>query len=345
MNLLQHLFASPEWHAFEMNLQRRTITFARLSPQEYEEYVFLGTELAEDRGVDLYELRLDDVLLAAAGLPSVTKPIHYILHTAFCCSTLLARYFELLPECFVMKEPQLLAQMGLIPDESVATWHDMFSLSIRLLSRTYRPEQLPVIKAHVPTNILGKELLRQNHLATIVFLINPMRDFLLSALKSRQRRGQIRFWNHYTAMQAAHRIPQLATVSPDELTDAEAAAYWWLVNRFLCSELSSGEYRARVLVVDGRQLTDSPERVLPGILELCGLPFDKGLLERLINHPSIHKHSKHPSMFYDAESRRQEMADLEFRYAREADKAMAWAALRGMEDTSLEPFTQVSAHS
>jgi hypothetical protein len=36
-------------------------------------------------------------------------------------------------------------------------------------------------------------------------------------------------------------------------------------------------------------------------------------------------------MFYDAESRRQEMADLEFRYAKEADKAMTWAALRGLE--------------
>lgn len=331
MNLLQDLFASPEWHAFEMNLQRRTMTFARLSPQEYEEYVFLGTELAEDRGVDLYELRLDDVLLAAAGLPSVTKPIHYILHTAFCCSTLLARYFELLSECFVMKEPQLLAQMGLISAESVGQWHDMLSLSIRLLSRTYRPEQLPVIKAHVPTNIIGKELLRHNHQATIIFLINPMRDFLLSALKSRRRRGQIRFWNHYIAKLAAHRIPQLATVSPDELTDAEAAAYWWLVNQFLCSELSSGDCRSRVLVVDGTKLADSPEKILPGIMELCRLPFDEGLLKQLTTDPSIRKHSKHPSMFYDAESRRQEMADLEFRYAKEADKAMTWAALRGLE--------------
>src|SRR5437016_1126205 len=123
MNLLQDLFASPEWHAFEMNLEQRTITFARLSKQEYEEYVYLGTELAEGQGVDFYELRLDDVLLAAAGLPSVEKPIHYILHTAFCCSTLLARYFELLPECFVMKEPQLLAQMGMISTESVKQWH------------------------------------------------------------------------------------------------------------------------------------------------------------------------------------------------------------------------------
>ena len=166
MNLLQDLFASPEWHAFTIDLERRAVTFARLSREQYREYVLLGTELAEQFGFDLYELRLDDVLLAAAGLPLVPRPVHYILHTAFCCSTLLARYFELLPECFVMKEPQLLAQIGLMSTQSVTEWHEMFSLSLRLMTRTYVPQEFPVVKAHVPTNVLGKELLGHNPQAT-----------------------------------------------------------------------------------------------------------------------------------------------------------------------------------
>ncbi len=342
MNLLYDLFASPEWHPFQMNLQRRTLTFGRLSRQAYVDSLFLGTELAERRGDDLYEFRLDDVLLAAAGVPSVMRPIHYILHTAFCCSTLLARYFELLPECFVLKEPQLLAQIGMISPESFAEWPEVFSVSIRLLSRTYRSDQLSVIKANVPTNILGQELLRHNPQATVIFMINPLRDFLLSALKSRRRRGQIRYWNHYTAILAAQRIPELAAISPDELTDAQAVAYWWFVNHFLCHELCSGEYCSRVLMVDGRQLADCPTKILPAVMALCRLPLDEGLLERLVTHPSIRKHAKDRTMFYDAESRRQEMADLELRYAKEADKAIAWAALRGLEHTSFEPFGQLA---
>lgn len=320
------------------------MTFARFSRQAYVDSLFLGTELVELSGDNLYELRLDDVFLAAAGVPSVMRPAHYILHTAFCCSTLLARYFELLPECFVMKEPQLLAEMGMISTESVAEWHEIFSLSIRLLSRTYRSDQFPVIKANVPTNILGQELLGHNPQATIIFMINPLRDFLLSTLKSRRRRGQIRYWNHYTARHAAHRIPGLANVSPDELTDAQAMAYWWLVNQFLCHELCSGEYRSRVLKVDGRQLADCPTKILPAVMALCGLPFHEGLLQRLVTHPLIRKHAKDQSMFYDAESRRQEMADLELRYAKEADKAMAWATWLGFEHTSFEPFGQLATH-
>jgi hypothetical protein len=43
-------------------------------------------------------------------------------------------------------------------------------------------------------------------------------------------------------------------------------------------------------------------------------------------------------MFYDASSRRQEMEDLEFRYGKEADKAMEWAASLAMEHDICESF-------
>lgn len=344
MNLLHDLFASPEWHAFGIDLQRQTLSFARLSREAYVESLFLGPEFAQHRGADLYEVRLDNVLLAAAAAPSVIKPIHYVLHTAFCCSTLLARYFELLPECFVMKEPQLLAEVGMPNTRSASQWHDLFALTIRLLSRTYHAHQHPVIKANVPTNVLGRELLEQNSQATIIFLINPLRDFLLAALKSRRRRGQIRYWNHYTAMQVSHHIPELATVNPDDLSDAEAIAYWWLVNRFICQDLSASECRSRVLVVDGTELADAPENTLPAIMAHCGLSLHEKQVKWLVNHPSVHKHAKDFSMFYDAESRRHEMMDLESRFAKEADRGMAWAASRGFEEAASEPFALPASH-
>jgi len=340
---LHDLFASPEWHPFYIDMQRQTLSFARLSREAYLESLFLGTEFARDHGDDLYEVRLDDVFLAAAAAPSVMKPIHYVLHTAFCCSTLLARYFELLPECFVMKEPQLLAEMGMPNTRSALQWPDLFALTIRLLSRTYHARQYPVIKANVPTNVLGRELLEQNSQATIIFLINPLRDFLLATLKSRRRRGQIRYWNHYTAMQVSHRIPELATVDPDDLSDAEAIAYWWLVNRFICQDLLAGEYCSRVLIVDGTELADAPENTLPAIMAHCGLSLGDKELKRLVNHSSVHKHAKDFSMFYDAESRRNEMMDLESRFAKEADRAMFWAASRGFE-TASKLLIQPAAH-
>ena len=342
MNLYD-LFASPEWHPFYIDLQRQTLSFARLSREAYLESLFLGTEFVRGHGDDLYEVRLDDVFLAAAAAQSVTKPIHYVLHTAFCCSTLLARYFELLPDCFVMKEPQLLAELGMPNTRCASQWPDLFCLTIRLLSRTYHAQQHPVIKANVPTNVLGRELLKQDSKATIIFLINPLRDFLLAALKSRRRRGQIRYWNHYTAMQVSHRIPELATVDPDDLSDAEAIAYWWLVNRFICNDLWESEYCSRVLVVDGTELAEAPGNTLPGIMAHCGISLNEKQLKGLVNHSSVHKHAKDVSMFYDAESRRHEMMELEDRFAKEADRAMLWAVSRGFEATVTQ-LAQPAAH-
>jgi hypothetical protein len=341
---LRDLFASPEWHPFYIDLQRQTLSFARLSREAYLESLFLGTEFARGHGDDLYEVRLDDVFLAAADAPSVIKPIHYVLHTAFCCSTLLARYFELLPECFVMKEPQLLAELGMPNTRCAPQWPELFALTIRLLSRTYHEHQHPVIKANVPTNILGRELLEQNSKATVIFLINPLRDLLLAALKSRRRRGQIRYWNHYTAMQLSDRIPELATVDPDDLSDAEAIAYWWLVNRFICQDLLESEYRSRVLVVDGTELAKAPTNTLPPIMAHCGLPLDERELKRIVNHSSVHKHAKDLSTFYDAESRRHEMMELESRFAKEADRAILWTVSRGFEETISEPVGMRAAY-
>lgn len=48
----------------------------------------------------------------------------------------------------------------------------------------------------------------------------------------------------------------------------------------------------------------------------------------------VHKNSKDPSLFYDSEPRRQEMAELEIRYAREADKAVAWVPRHDLDITA-----------
>jgi hypothetical protein len=285
--------------------------------------VFLDSR-TKRAGADIYELRLDDVLLAATGASGGAKNIHYILHTTFCCSTLLARYFEILPSCFVLKEPMLLTQLALTSHQQESRWEEAFDLGVRLLTRTYQPGEMAVIKPHEPCNSLGARLLEHDRAATITFLMTPLRHFLLAILKSDERRNWVRTRVRSAAQDAAA-CPPLAYIDPNDLTDPEAAAYLWLTNSFLCGELSD-EYGSRVLVLDGGRLAESPEEALPQVASISGLPLDEQLLKWMIAHPSITSYSKDPSRQYDASARRKEIEELDHRWSTEADTGVEWAA-------------------
>jgi hypothetical protein len=321
---LDNLFLSPEWCPLVIDYHRQILTFVQLSPERYQEYVFLSIDEALRRDLDFRDLHLDDVLLAAASTPPAKPRVHYVLHTAYCCSTLLARYFELLPGCVVLKEPQLLAQVAL-SQGLVPRWQDSFDTAVRLLSRIYDEKGTAVMKTHVPCNTLAQRLLEENVNATITYLIPQLRSFLLAALKMKSRRERIRSWNGHVA-RIGSKPPQLSGFNPDNLTDGEAAAYWWLWNRFLAEELCSQTYGPRVLVLNADQVSDSPRQTIGLLAALCGLELDDCRLDSLANHPRIRQHSKDPSRPYDVEERCLDMAELEKNWGVEADAAMAWVS-------------------
>ncbi|MGB2603429.1 MAG: hypothetical protein WBC78_07535 [Candidatus Sulfotelmatobacter sp.] len=321
MNRLFNLFSSPELYPLKVDFARQVIRFVRMSEESYRHSVFLDTR-TRSIGDQTYEIRLDDILLAAA---TQSRPgrIHYIFHTTFCCSTLLARYFELLPSCLVLKEPMLLTQLALTSVTSVRCWEEVFDVCVRLLARVYTPHQTVIIKPHEPCNALGEKLLGHDNEASVTFLHTSLRSFLLSILKSDERRLWVRNRLRNPVEIAAY--PGSDRLHLDNLTDSEAAAYLWLLNCFLCKQLSSGKYRSRVLVINGERVADSAGEVVSAIAALCQLNLDFQQLERLLTHSSAGKYSKDLSKSYDANSRRQEMAELEIRFGAEADRGESWA--------------------
>jgi hypothetical protein len=329
MCIPRDLFTSPELYPLKANFERGTFLFVRMSRAAYQEFVFLGTDAIDVQTNSPREIRIDDLLLASATAPPVAKPILFIFHMAYCCSTLLARYFELLPRCFVLKEPQLLAEFALAPDQLSARWNEGFDLCTRLLSRTYNSSEVPVIKVNVPCNVLGGRLLQDNPQSTIIFLTAPLRVFLLAALKSQLRRRRVRYWVT-KLIEGVRGYSTFGNMIPNELADSQNAVLFWSLNHQLCGRLASGPHGSRVVVVDSERLADSPQEVLPGILEVCGFSLGHDQFKALVDHPSVHRHSKQPSRLYDADLRRHELALSEHSWGREADDGIEWALAKGI---------------
>jgi len=322
------IFDSPELYPLRIDFQKRMISFVRMSQETYRNSVFLDTR-TQYLGKEVYESRVDDILLRDACVSPVAKRVHYILHPTFSCSTLLARYFELVPSCIVLKEPMLLTQMALVPQATVRDWDQLFLMSVRLLTRTYSPDDLAVIKVHEPCNALASRLLDCDDRATITFVIGPLRQFVLAVLKSKYRRDWVRTRVPFAAIAA--QCPPLMHINPGDLSDAEAAACLWLVNRFLYEQLRSGKHRARVHGLNGNHLADSPAATLRAVMSKCSLALDEPRLKMMIENPLVSRYSKDVSRRYGAVQRHEEMAELECRFGADADGAMQWAASRGME--------------
>ncbi len=324
---LATLLDSPDFYPVRIDFSRRIVAFVRMSPETYRKSVFLDHR-TQYLGADVYGMRLDDLLLRAMTAPMVSRSVHYILHPTFSCSTLLARYFELLSSCMVLKEPMWLTQMAFASPEDLRDWDDVFQLSLRMLTRTYGAADLVVIKPHEPFNALAAKLLSCATTSTVTFLTTSLRQFVVSVLKSESRRTWVRTRIPFAARAA--KCGPLIKIGPEALADAQAAAYLWLVNRFICKQLCAGEHRDRVLMLDADLLAGSPLNALKAVMNICAAPVSDAMLRKMIEHPTVRSYSKDLSRPYDSSSRMKELTELERSFGQETDAAVDWVISCGM---------------
>ena len=144
-------------------------------------------------------------------------PLQFIMHTAFCGSTLLARYLEGLPHCLVLKEPQVLGQIA--PCCRIRNAHRANPICgqtgsqavFAMLARGYPSDNAVVVKASSTCNSLGNALLDHDDRTKIVFLYSCLRIFLLQVLKSADRRQWLGRHMEYMAGSMA-RVPFLSGI-------------------------------------------------------------------------------------------------------------------------------------
>ena len=89
------------------------VWFAEVEREVYRRAGFLMPKHAP-MSQERYGFNLDDVLLHDLSLPIGGAPSHYIFISAFCCSTLLARLLDRVPNCMVLKEPGVLGQLSML---------------------------------------------------------------------------------------------------------------------------------------------------------------------------------------------------------------------------------------
>lgn len=318
------------WLAHRYDGPADIIRFRWFERADHRRATFLSAEevgdgplTAIDRATCLRELRARE-----------RAPVRMILHSAFCCSTLLTRAFDLPGRALGLSEPMILNDVvGLAlrradPRQVAAA----LDVALQLLARPLGPGEAAVVK---PTNLfnpLAALALRLQPATRLLLLHAPLEDFLGSvARKGVEGRAWVRelMWKLILLGQA-----ERFGLSEEELyrqTDLQVAALGWLAQQALFDELARQSPEA-VRTLDSVALMAAPEQALAALAAHFDIPLDAAAVAA---GPAFTSHSKDGRAF-DASARERERRRGHERHADEIGMVAEWA--RRMADHAHVPM-------
>lgn len=318
---LAAIAADPAWLANRYDESQDLIHFVRLTREEHRAVTFITDEYIRPDAPRLVLSRSD--VMAAAVPPA---PLHFIFHSAYCCSTVLARAVDIPGVSMGLKEPLILNDLtgwrrrGADPRQLGATADSILTL----LARPFAPGESVVVKPSNVLNAIAPAMLAMRPQARAILLHAPLPDFL----RSIARKG---LWGRRWVRELF--IGQLRDGIVDlglgeqhylDLTDLQVAAAGWLAQQRLFAGLVERFGSRRVRTLDSAALTARPGETMARLSDLFGLGLGEQAIERILAGPAFTSHSKSNAGF-GAADRLAEQRDAAQTHADEIDKVAVWA--------------------
>jgi len=288
---------------------------------EHRKAIFLTDEYLP-KGLEPLVLRRTDAV--RAGPPGA--PLHFLFHSAYCCSTLLARAFDRPGWAMGLKEPVILNDIigwrrrgGKGPDMA-----SVLNDTLTLLSRPFAPGEAVIVKPSTAVNGLAPAMMALRPDARAILLYAPLPTYLASIAK-KGLDGRLWVRTLLTGMLDDGLI-DLGFSTRDHLgqSDLQVAAVGWLAHQKLFAQIVERFGAARVRTLDSVTLMADPHAALSAMATLFGLPPDAAVIDAIAKGPAFATHSKSGTAF-DAGNRAAEHRDAAAIHGDEIEKVARWA--------------------
>lgn len=307
----------PEWLPHRYDESGDRIHFIHASRETHRAATFLIDEYLPEVGQPRVLSRQD-----ALALSPPIAPIHFIFHSAYCCSTLLARAFDIEGVAMGLKEPQILNDLhgwrsrGGAP----ARIAEVLDSSLSLLSRPFQRGEAIVVKPSNLVNPLAPAMLAMRPQAKALLLYAPLRLYLGSIAK----KGMWgRLWVRELFVKLARDGMLDYGFSGEDImrqTDLQIAAIGWLGQHRQFAALAA-RHPERVRTLDSERLVAEPAAALAALSDLFELAFDSEVAAR---GDAFTRHSKADAAFSRAD-REAEHRAAAATHAEEVDQVAIWA--------------------
>lgn len=310
----------PCWLAHRYDPGHDAVHVVHLSRDDHRRANFL-TDAELPAGAPRLVLRRDELLAAAPD----EAPLHFIFHSAFCCSTLLARGLDLPGSSMSLKEPVFLNEIsgwrrqGADP-QSLGT---VLNSALHLLGRAWSPGEAVVVKPSNVTNGLCSAMLTLRPNARAVLLHTSL-DRYLGSIARKGLWGRLWVRELFIAL-AKDQLLEFGFSSEEYLgqSDLQIAALGWLAQQKLFAQLVQ-QFGARVRSLDSEVLVTRPQETIEAATRLFKLRVKPEMARAIADGPVFSRHSKADRAF-GADQRALEGSSGLLAHADEIEKVAEWA--------------------
>lgn len=326
--------ADARWLAHRYDPANDAVQFIAVPRATHRNATFLTDEYLP-AGTARLTLRRSDAVRAAPP----PAPLHFIFHSAYCCSTLLARAADRPGWAMGLKEPVIL--------NDIVGWRrrggtgpDMASVlddTLTLLARPFETGEAVVIKPSTVVNGLAAAMLTLRPQARAVLLYAPLRTYLGSIAK---KGLDGRLWvRTLLAGMLDDKLVDFGFTIRDYLgqTDLQVAAIGWLAHHRLFTQLVDRFGADRVRMLDSATLMADPKAAIAAIAQLYDRPLPVDAVDDIAGGPAFRTHSKSGDAF-TATDRIREHRDAAAVHGDEIEKVAQWSeAVAASAGFSLTP--------
>lgn len=271
-----------------------------------------------------------------AALPT---PPPAIFHSAFCCSTLLARSLDRPGTCVSLKEPNILMSLAnakrMLPRQGAGpkSYPQRFALVSYLLGRPFRDGEQVLLKPTNAANNLLDDWVESG--APMMLMHSSLEDFLLSVIKKGEKcRTFIRtLYNVFTLDSTGlSRIPGRQAMT---LTDMQVTALIWR-HQLEGFAFARQKTQGRMVSLTDKRFLDAPLEALETAVQALGLPHHREDIEATLDEGVMSRDVKDESQPLDPAKRRQTAAALRADHQETLDQILGWARTIRLDGDILE---------
>ena len=311
----------PDWLAHRYQPEGDKVHFLRAPRDVHQSATFISDEYLP-QNLDRKIIDRTNIAVPAIG----DKPVHFILHSGFCCSTLLARAFDLENVSMGLKEPVILqdATGYYFGARDKQKAREIVRNLLELLARPFHPSETTIIKPSCIVNGLADQFLELSPDSRALLIHAPLPVFL-GSIARKQITGRLWAREQFAEL----RKMGLVNLGFDDdqyfrQTDLQIAAAGWLVQQGIFEKLVDRFGAERVKTIDSETLLAEPHKAMTNMSRLYQLDLDDRQLRDIVDGPAFNSHSKHGTDF-DREGRNEERFSAEALHADEIEKVTFWA--------------------
>lgn len=326
------LASRPEYYLNDLNLDAGECIFLSLNKSAYRYSTFLDHRIKAELS-ETIRAPLALIQDAVASLETEAEPrsISYILHTAFCCSTLISNCLDIEGICCALREPVVLMQManykrlGGQYHFSGAEWRRLLDTVLFLLAKSGSVDEAALIKPTNAANNLAGDLLEHPRTGGVLLLYSSLERFLVSIAKKGEA-GRIFVRRLFKVIQADS--IRTASLGPEELirlTDLQIASLVWYLQMDVYLQLIERFPRVDIRTLDCETFLAQPEETLAKLCDLFTIKAETGILRRIVVGPVFRKHSKYDKQDFDSAMRQIEYEQVMRQHGADIAEIVNWS--------------------